>query len=59
MDDKKKYGIEDNNKIVNPKSLIVSGDVHELVKNFCKKTGGTISFLAEKLFLEHIRKNDK
>jgi peroxiredoxin len=52
-----KIGIEGNNKIIDPKSLIISGDVHEMYKRYCKSKGINISFNTEKLMLDFLTAN--
>lgn len=52
-----KVGIDENNKILNPKSLIVSGDVHDLYRRYCKSKGINLSFNTEKLMLDFLTAN--
>ena len=49
-------GIKENNKVLNGKSFIVSGDIHQKFSAHCKKSGHKISFLLEEMivyFLEN------
>jgi hypothetical protein len=49
-------GVNNNNsKIINPKSIIISGDVHQLFKSYCKSRGIGISFITEKLYLKFLK----
>ncbi len=45
-------------KIIDQKSIGISGDVHTEMKDFCKKKNINISWLTEQLFLTFI-KDDK
>jgi len=47
-----KMGIQENNKIINQKSIGLSGDVHEDMKLFCKRKGVKISWLVEQLYVK-------
>jgi hypothetical protein len=51
MDEKKKMGIAEFNKIINPKSIVISGDVHEWIKTHTTENGVKVSFFIEDLFL--------
>lgn len=51
-----KNGIQTNNKIIDGKSLIISGEIHAQMKEYTKINNLRISFLVEKLFLDHINK---
>lgn len=59
MENKEKVGIEEYNKIINPKSLIISGDVHKQLKDYVKSKGLKISFFIEQLFLTHKNKENE
>lgn len=49
-------GINNNNsKIIDPKSIIISGEVHKLFKTYCKSKGIAISFITEKLYLKFLK----
>ncbi len=49
-------GIEVIGKIINQKSIGLSGDIHKEIKTFCKKNGVKISWLIEELFV-NFKKN--
>jgi hypothetical protein len=48
-------GIQGNNKIIDGKAIIISGDVHQLMKDYSKKHGLSLAFLTEQLFLEKLK----
>ncbi len=48
-----KKGIEGYNKVLNGKSIIISGDIHNEMKTFCKTEGIKMAYLVEKLFLDY------
>lgn len=52
-----KLGIKNNNKIINGKSIIISGDIHDEMRSHTKQNGTSIAYITEQLFIDYLTKN--
>jgi hypothetical protein len=55
---KETLGVEANCKIINGKSIIISGDIHDIMLSYVKSKGTKISYFTEQLFLEFLKTNN-
>jgi hypothetical protein len=51
-------GVEANCKIINGKSIIISGDIHDIMLKYVKTKGTKISYFTEQLFLDFLKNNN-
>jgi hypothetical protein len=55
---KETLGVSANSKIINGKSIIISGDIHDIILNYVKANGTKISYFTEQLFLDFLKTNN-